>query len=64
MNNYKDLATNRKRPHNPTTANNNEQSLQEKTGATAKQIRKAMEQVGFDRDKVEQYLLRNNKHAD
>ena len=42
-----------------TKETNKMQSLQDKTGATAEQIRKAMEKVGFDRDKVEQYLKRN-----
>ena len=36
------------------------QSLQEKLGATAEQIRKAIEKVGFDREKVEQYIKGHN----
>lgn len=38
-----------------------EQSLQDKTGASAEQIRKAMEKVGFDREKVEEYLIKNSR---
>lgn len=38
----------------------NLQSLQEKIGATAEQIRKAIEKVGFDREKVEQYIEGHN----
>ena len=34
-------------------------SLKDKIGATAEQIRRAIEIVGFDRDKVEQYLSKN-----
>lgn len=37
------------------------QSLQEKIGASAEEIRKAIEQVGFDRVKVEEYLTRKYK---
>ena len=33
------------------------QSLQDKTGATARQIRQAIEKLGFDREKVEQFLM-------
>ena len=36
------------------------QSLQDKTGATAQEIREAIEKVGFDREKVEQYLIKSN----
>lgn len=34
------------------------QSLQEKTGASAEEIRKAIEKIGFDRAKVEEYLTK------
>lgn len=34
------------------------QSLQEKTGASAEEIRKAIELLGFDRAKVEEYLIK------
>ena len=32
------------------------EGIKEKTGATAEQIRKAVEVVGFDRAKVEEYI--------
>ena len=32
------------------------ESIKEKTGATAEEIRKAVEVVGFDRAKVEEYI--------
>ena len=34
------------------------QSLKDKTGATAQEIREAIEKLGFDREKVEEYLLK------
>ena len=64
MNNDNSLVTNTSRARGNANEINKVQTLQDKTGATAKQIRKAIEQVGFDRDKVEQFLLRNKKQTD
>ena len=38
------------------------QSIQELTGASAEEIRKAIEKIGFDRAKVEEYLKNNRRN--
>lgn len=53
----KELITSLKKHQGSIKENIKAQSLQEKTGATAEQIRRAIELLGFDREKVEQYLL-------
>jgi hypothetical protein len=59
MKNENSLLNNRTDTRCFTNETDKMQSLQDKTGATAEQIRKAMEKVGFDREKVEQYLKGN-----
>lgn len=53
----KELITSLKKHRGSIEENIKAQSLQDKTGATAEQIRRAIELLGFDREKVEQYLL-------
>ncbi|MEJ7767241.1 MAG: hypothetical protein WKF89_05485 [Chitinophagaceae bacterium] len=38
-------------------------SLKEITGASAEDIRKAIEVIGFDRVKVEEYLINSRSHS-
>jgi hypothetical protein len=52
-----ELITNLKKLYRPPRGINRVQPLQDKIGATAQQIRQAIEILGFDREKVEQYLL-------
>ena len=53
----KELITSSEKYRSPIRDSIKCQSLQDKTGATAEQIRQAIEVVGFDRDKVEQHIL-------
>jgi sulfopyruvate decarboxylase TPP-binding subunit len=53
----KELITSLKKHQGSIEENIKAQSLQDKTGATAEQIRRAIELLGFDREKVEQYLV-------
>ncbi len=58
----KELITRSKKHRGSIRENIKAQSLQEKTGATAEQIRRAIEIIGFDRNKVEQYILEAHKY--
>ncbi len=59
----KELITSSKKHCGSIEENIKVQSLQDKTGATAEQIRRAIEILGFDRDKVEQYLLGSRRQV-
>ncbi len=59
----KELITSVKKHRGSIEENIKAQSLQDKTGATAEQIRRAIEILGFDREKVEQYLLGKRRQA-
>jgi hypothetical protein len=58
MTHYQNSLYNTIKPSDATINANKVQSLQDKIGATALQIREAIEVVGFDRVKVEQYLIK------
>ena len=59
--NEHDLVMGRRKTSGSIIENSKSQSLKDKTGATAKQIRQAIEKLGFDRNKVEQYLLNKSR---
>ncbi len=59
----KELITSLKKHQGSIEENIKAQSLQDKTGATAEQIRRAIELLGFDREKVERYLLEKRRQV-